>query len=80
MHSKKQDTKPVQWGEGSGKEDGTFRMMMNLLYVTLTPYYYYYVVYCDYNTTPHHLACRSCPPVDIIQSLLNIAPHTIRRK
>jgi len=32
----------------------------------------------DYNTTPLHLACRNCPPIDIVEQLLSVAPHTVR--
>mmetsp|Transcript_50526 Transcript_50526/g.152217 ORF Transcript_50526/g.152217 Transcript_50526/m.152217 type:complete len:851 (-) Transcript_50526:98-2650(-) len=32
----------------------------------------------EYNTTPLHLACRNCPPVDVVDVLLSAAPDTVR--
>ena len=31
----------------------------------------------DYETTPLHLACRNCPPSDIVQMLLTASPRTV---
>jgi len=32
----------------------------------------------DYDTTPLHLACRNCPPVDVVRMLVRAAPQTVR--
>mmetsp|Transcript_12465 Transcript_12465/g.26922 ORF Transcript_12465/g.26922 Transcript_12465/m.26922 type:complete len:833 (-) Transcript_12465:1491-3989(-) len=31
----------------------------------------------DYETTPLHLACRNCPPLDIVNMLLTASPRTV---
>ena len=31
----------------------------------------------DYETTPLHLACRNCPPLDIVNMLLTASPKTV---
>mmetsp|Transcript_48503 Transcript_48503/g.58525 ORF Transcript_48503/g.58525 Transcript_48503/m.58525 type:complete len:819 (-) Transcript_48503:67-2523(-) len=31
----------------------------------------------EFSTTPLHYVCRNCPPVDVVQALLHIAPHTV---
>jgi len=31
----------------------------------------------DYETTPLHLACRNCPPLDIVTMLLTASPRTV---